>query len=80
MRVARIGGLRCLFVMLYTCGRVKTGSSGDHLASVLLIFESLLARDEFHHAAFGMSMFTVALEAAIRAVRIDRPLIVTLYR
>ncbi len=47
---------------------------------VLLMFESVLARDESHHAAFGMNVFTVALEAAIRAVRIDRPLLVTLYR
>src|SRR5689334_16125631 len=36
-------------------------------SAVLLIFEFLLARDESHHAACGMSMFTVALEAAIRA-------------
>ena len=48
--------------------------------SVLLMFGSVLARDESHHAAFGMNVFTVALEAAIRAVRIDRPLLVTLYR
>jgi hypothetical protein len=48
--------------------------------SVLLMFESVLARDESHHAAFGMNVFTAALEAAIRAVRIDRPLLVTLYR
>src|SRR5215469_12740592 len=47
---------------------------------VLLMFESLLARDECYHAAFGMNVFTVALEAAIRAVRIDRPCIVSLYR
>ena len=47
---------------------------------VLLMFESDLARDESHHAAFGMNVFTAALEAAIRAVRIDRPLLVTLYR
>ena len=44
------------------------------------MFESVLARDESHHAAFGMNVFTAALEAAIRAVRIDRPLLVTLYR
>jgi hypothetical protein len=44
------------------------------------MFESVLARDESHHAAFGMNVFTVALESAIRAVRIDRPLLVTLYR
>jgi hypothetical protein len=49
-------------------------------APVLLMFESVLARDESHHAAFGMNVFTAALEAAIRAVRIDRPLLVTLYR
>ena len=50
------------------------------LDAVLLMFESVLARDESHHAAFGMNVFTAALEAAIRAVRIDRPLLVTLYR
>ena len=50
----------------------------SHHPSVLLIFKSLFARDGFHHAAFGMNALTVALEAAIRAVRIDRPLIVTL--
>ena len=49
-------------------------------SSVLLMFESLFARDERYHAAFGMNVFTVALEAAIRAVRIDRPCIVSLYR
>ena len=32
------------------------------------MFETLVARDESHHAAFGMNVFTVALEAAIRAV------------
>jgi len=47
---------------------------------VLLTFESLSARDECRQAAFGMNVFTVELEAAIRAVRIDRPSIVTLYR
>ena len=54
--------------------------SAVEVIPVLLMFESVLARDESHHAAFGMNVFTAALEAAIRAVRIDRPLLVTLYR
>jgi hypothetical protein len=40
-----------------------------------MMFESVLARNEPHHAAFGMNVFTVALEAAIRAVRIDRRMV-----
>jgi hypothetical protein len=47
---------------------------------LLLMFKFLLARDECCQAAFGMNVFTGALEAAIRAVRIDGPLMVTLYR
>ena len=48
-------------------------------SSVLLMFKSLFARHESHQAAFGMNVLTVALQAAIRVVRIDRPLTVTLY-
>ena len=47
--------------------------------AVLLMFKSLFARHESHQAAFGMNVLTVALQAAIRVVRIDRPLTVTLY-
>ena len=46
--------------------------------TVLLTFKFPSARNESHHAAFGMNMFTVALEAAITAVRIGRPFFVTL--
>src|SRR5215469_13760109 len=41
--------------------------------TVPLMFESLSACDGCCQAAFGMNVFSVALEAAIRAVRIDRP-------
>ena len=58
----------------------SVGGGRNQDRTVLLMFESLLARDECCHAAFGMNVFTVALEAAIRAVRIDRPCIVSLYR
>ena len=80
-RVVTASGDKTARVWNAATGQVIAKLEG-HSAAVtnILMFKSLFTRDECGHAAFGMNVFTVAWEAAIRAVRIGRPLIVTLYR
>ena len=54
------------------------GMVGTGRFPVLLTITSFSGWDESRQAAFGMNMLTVALEAAVRAVRMGHPFLVTL--